>query len=105
MLREPGSLYVEGRSSTILKVKSFFDAEAVVIGHTKGRGRHEGRCGALKVRGTGGAEFSIGTGLSDKQRGNPPPVGAVVSYRYQELTKAGVPRFPSFVGVRVDVEV
>ncbi|MBW3601006.1 MAG: DNA ligase, partial [Planctomycetes bacterium] len=33
MLREPGSLYEAGRSMTLLKVKSFRDAEARVIGH------------------------------------------------------------------------
>ena len=31
MLRQPGSKYVAGRSSTLLKVKTFHDAEAVVI--------------------------------------------------------------------------
>jgi len=105
MLREPGSLYVDGRSTTLLKVKSFFDAEATVIGYTKGRGRHKGRCGALEVRAADGTVFKVGTGLSDKQRETPPEIGAVVSFRYQELTKDGVPRFPSFIGVRHDVEV
>jgi len=105
MLREPGSLYVEGRSTTLLKVKSFIDSEAVVIGHTKGKGRHKGRCGALEVRLTDGTEFKVGTGLSDAQRQDPPKIGAVVCFRYQELTKAGVPRFPSFVGVRHDVKI
>ena len=32
----------------------------------------------------------------------PPPIGAIVTFRYQELTKAGVPRFPSWVRVRAD---
>jgi DNA ligase-1 len=31
MLRQPGSMYVFSRSSTLLKVKSFSDAEAKVI--------------------------------------------------------------------------
>lgn len=105
MLREPGSLYVAGRSTTLLKVKSFIDSEATVIGYTSGRGRHKGRCGALKVRWADGTEFKVGTGLSDKQRESPPNIGAVISFRYQELTKAGVPRFSSFIGLRHDVEV
>jgi len=46
----------------------------------------------------------VGTGFSDKQREAPPPVGAIVTFRYQELTKAGVPRFPSFLRVRPDTE-
>ena len=38
MLRQPGSAYVAGRSSTLLKVKRFHDAEACVIGHEPGAG-------------------------------------------------------------------
>jgi DNA ligase-1 len=37
MMRPPGSLYVVGRSMTLLKVKSFFDAEARVLEHQAGR--------------------------------------------------------------------
>jgi DNA ligase-1 len=116
MLREPGSLYETKRSTTLLKVKTFYDAEAVVIGYNKGKGRHKGRCGSLRVRAilcedesipapAVGTEFKAGTGLSDDQRKNPPEIGAVITYRFQELTKKGVPRFPSFVCVRHDVEV
>lgn len=39
--------------------------------------------------------FNVGTGLSDKQRRNPPKVGAIIVYRFQELTRDGVPRFVS----------
>ncbi len=102
MLREPGSKYEVGRSATLLKVKTFHDAEAVVIGHEAGAGRHKGRLGALTVRLPNGITFSVGTGFSDKQRANPPPVGTTITFRYQELSDAGVPRFPSYVGVRSD---
>ena len=103
MLRQPGSKYVAGRSSTLLKVKSFRDAEAIVVGHQAGAGRHKGRLGALLVRLPDGTDFAIGTGFSDRERANPPPVGATVTFRYQELSEAGVPRFPSWVGVRYDL--
>jgi DNA ligase-1 len=102
MLRQPGSLYQPGRSSTLLKVKSFKDADAVVIGHQPGAGRHKGRLGALLVRLPDGTEFSVGTGFSDKQRGAPPMIGTTITFRYQELSDGGVPRFPSYIGVRVD---
>jgi DNA ligase 1 len=103
MLRQPGSKYVAGRSSTLLKVKTFHDAEAVVVGHQAGAGRHKGRMGALLVRLPNGTDFAIGTGFSDRERENPPTIGATVTFRYQELSDAGVPRFPSWVGVRLDV--
>jgi DNA ligase-1 len=105
MLRQPGSKYVAGRSSTLLKVKSFRDAEALVIGHQAGAGRHQGRLGALLVRLPDGTEFAVGTGFSDRERGTPPAIGATVTFRYQELSEAGVPRFPSYVGVRSDAGI
>jgi DNA ligase-1 len=105
MLRQPGSKYVGGRSGTLLKVKRFHDAEARVIGHEPGEGRHKGRMGALVVELANGTRFSVGTGFSDAERNNPPPIGSVISFRYQELTDAGVPRFPSYLGLRRDAEL
>jgi DNA ligase-1 len=103
MIRQPGSKYEAGRSATLLKVKSFRDAEAVVVGHEPGKGKHAGRLGALTVRLPDGKVFSVGTGFSDKERAAPPPVGSTITFRYQELSDGGVPRFPSYVRVRTDV--
>jgi DNA ligase-1 len=61
--------------------------------------------GALLVRLPDGTDFAIGTGFSDRERANPPTVGATVTFRYQELSHAGVPRFPSYVGVRPNAVV
>lgn len=104
MLREPGSSYEIGRSQTLLKVKRFIDAEARVVGHEPGKGRHKGRLGALECELVGGTKFSVGTGFSDAERMQPPPIGATVTFRYQELSDRGVPRFPTFVRVRSDAE-
>ncbi|MGE0535185.1 MAG: DNA ligase [Pirellulales bacterium] len=97
MLREPGSHYVAGRSTSLLKVKTFHDAEARVIGHQPGNGRHQGRLGALLVELADGTQFAVGTGFTDRQREQPPAIGSLITFRYQELTDGGVPRFPSFV--------
>lgn len=97
MLRQPGSRYEVGRSPTLLKVKTFHDAEARVVEHLPGTGRHKGRLGALGVVLPDGTPFSIGTGFSDAERERPPAIGSVVTFRYQELSDRGVPRFPSFV--------
>jgi DNA ligase-1 len=102
MLRKPGSRYEPGRSHTLLKVKSFKDDEARVVGHVAGAGRHKGRLGALEVELRDGTRFSVGTGLSDAERESPPTVGTIITFRYQELSNDGVPRFPSYVGVRID---
>ncbi|HET6249762.1 MAG TPA: DNA ligase [Tepidisphaeraceae bacterium] len=103
MLRQPGSKYEVGRSSTLLKVKTFLDAEAVVISHEDGAGKHKGRLGALGVRLANGKEFFVGTGFSDRERDKPPAIGSTITFRYQELSEAGIPRFPSYVGERIDV--
>lgn len=105
MLRQPNSKYAVGRSTTLLKVKTFHDAEARVVAHEPGAGKHKGRLGALLVELADGTRFSVGTGFSDAQRGAPPPVGSTITFRYQELSDAGVPRFPSFVGLRGDLAV
>jgi DNA ligase-1 len=102
MLREPGSKYEKGRSATLLKVKTFHDADAKVIGHEPGKGKHKGRLGALFVQLPNGTKFSVGTGFSDAERSAPPPVGSTITFRYQELSEAGVPRFPSYVRLRKD---
>jgi DNA ligase-1 len=104
MLRQPGSRYESGRSSSLLKVKTFLDAEAKVIGHQGGAGRHKGRLGALRVEFANGIKFAVGTGFSDAERENPPTIGSVITFRYQELSDGGVPRFPSYVGFRSDAK-
>jgi DNA ligase-1 len=71
-----------------------------VVGHVPGRGRHQGRLGALQVRTEAGIEFLIGTGLTDAQRAAPPAIGSTVTYTHRGLTASGVPRFASFVRVR-----
>ena len=100
MLRRAGSRYEGGRSATLLKVKSFHDAEARVLKHQEGAGRHKGRLGALLVEMADGTTFAVGTGFSDAERDDPPPVGSLITFRYQELSEGGVPRFPSYVGVQ-----
>ena len=68
MFREPESTYVVGRSSTLLKVKTFHDGEARVIAHLPGTGRHKGRLGALLVELPQGTQFAVGTGFTDAER-------------------------------------
>jgi len=102
MLRQPESAYEAKRSPTLLKVKPFDDAEATVIAHEAGKGKFAGKLGALRVRTDDGREFSIGSGLTDADRESPPPVGTVITYRFQGLTAKGLPRFPSYFRVRRD---
>lgn len=102
MLHRADASYETGRSDTLLKVKPWLDAEGVVVAHLPGKGRHAGRLGAVRLRLPDGRHLSIGTGFTDAQRDDPPPLGSVVTYRYRELTASGLPRFASFLRVRTD---
>jgi len=101
MLRQPGSLYEGCRSSTLLKVKTFLDDEATVVGYEDGKGRHKGRVGSI-ILSWEGKEFKVGTGLSDKEREDPPPIGSKITFKYQELSTGGIPRFPVYSGPSID---
>ena len=103
VLHRADAPYVGGRSEALLKLKPQQDAEAVVIGHIAGRGKYAGLLGALQVRSDDGARFALGSGFSDAQRADPPPIGTVVTYTYRGITAAGTPRFATFLRVRSDI--
>jgi len=105
MLRKPGSFYEHKRSSTLYKVKTWIDAEAVVIDHTPGKGKYVGMMGNLVCRLPSGVQFEIGTGFDDDDRTNPPPVGSTVMFKYNRMTQATngkkpKPYIPVFRGPR-----
>ncbi|KAH8921395.1 DNA ligase/mRNA capping enzyme [Atractiella rhizophila] len=104
MLRKPGSKYEGRRSSTLLKVKTFYEADAEVIGHVNGKGKYAGMTGSLKCKMESGQEFQVGSGMNDDLRKKPPKIGTIINYRFQEITKDGVPRFPTFLGIRIDMK-
>ena len=103
MLHRGSSLYTAGRGDDLLKLKTHEDAEAVVVGHLPGKGRLTGMLGALLVETPEGLRFRLGTGFSDEERRNPPPLGATVTYKYYGRTRNGVPRFASFLRIRDEI--
>lgn len=132
MIRSPNGLYKFGRSTAreqgLLKIKRFHDAEAVVVGLTElmrngneattnALGRTErsshkanmipsGTMGTI-VANWNGVEFEIGTGYTQQQRQeywHSLKPGTKITFKYQELSKYGVPRFPVFLGIRRDLE-
>lgn len=112
IVRHPMSTWVPKRMNTVLKVKPFMDAEATIVGVTKGEGRLEGMIGALEVEGeitdaksgrSHRATFKLGTGLTDANRTSDKfKPGVVVTYRYRELTPDGIPREGRFLRIRDD---
>jgi len=106
ILRKPGSAYAGRRSGDMLKVKGYLDSEAVVTGVVPGKGKHEGRMGALEVRDdVTGASYRVGTGFSDVERNHAAklfPPGTLITVAFMERTKSGKPRHPRFLRIRSD---
>ena len=100
MLHRADAHWQPGRSDALLKLTPWLDAEARVVGYVPGKGRLQGKVGALRVEAADGRRFRIGSGLTDVIRANPPALGALVTYRYRELTPAGQPRFPRYLRER-----
>ena len=112
--REPNAPYERKRSKNALKYKKFKDAEYEVTEVNAGTGKYAGlmgsvTCKALSAAGSNsdgqiasGVKFKIGSGFSDEERANPPKIGSIITYKYQNLTAKGLPRFPVFLRVRED---
>lgn len=90
------------------KAKFRPDVDAIVTGITPGKGKHEGRVGALQVRLPGkSAVTNVGTGMSDKLREeiskNPDKyIGKAVQVRTMKVFPSGKLRSPSFGGFHIE---
>ena len=118
--REPNAPYDRKRSKNALKYKKFKDAECEVTAINAGTGKYAGLMGSVTCKALSAADsssdeqndellqparglkFKIGSGFSDRDRANPPKIGSIITYKYQNLTAKGLPRFPIFLRVRED---
>lgn len=132
IVRNPNSPYKYGRSTLgqgwMLKLKVFNDAEALIIGFTElehndneattdnlgqtVRSKHQANTyggdtlGALICK-FGLEQVKIGTGFDANERARlwamrDKLIGLKVTFKYQELSKYGVPRFPVYKGIRYE---
>lgn len=104
MLRRADAPYRAGRSDDLIKLKLFDDAEAVVVGHLPGKGKYQGMTGALLVEMPSGQRLKIGSGLRDADRADPPPIGSIITYRYNGTHPSGLPRFARYWRVRANAQ-
>ncbi len=100
IIRKNDIEYERKRSDSAFKLKPFDDAECVVKKHFEGKGKFEGKMGSLlceaNIQGKK-VSFKIGSGFKEKDRLNPPPIGAIITFKYNGLTKNGKPKFASFL--------
>jgi hypothetical protein len=127
VLRDPMASWTPKRHKGILKYKPFEDSEAVVVGYTSGKQGKQGQVlgiiGNLIVK-WGDIEFELGSGLTMEQRefkdslmaayaadhpdermpanfeGKHIGKGDTVTFKYRELTDAGIPKEGRFWRLR-----
>ena len=101
MLHHQDANYQAGRNPQLMKLKRYQDAEAIVLAHLPGKGKYRGKLGALLVETPAGVQFKLGSGFTDQQRQQPPAIGSTVTYKYYGVTKNNIPRFASFLRIRI----
>ena len=98
------SWYKGKRNANLLKYKPFEDEEGTVIDIVQGKDRNEGAA-IFVLRDPRGNEFrcvphgtldDLRMYYSDKEK----YIGQLYTYKYQELTKYGIPRFPTGIRFR-----
>lgn len=106
ILKGVDSPYEFKRSYAWTKYKSWQSEEFEVIGMEEGTGKYEGMLGALVIN-VNGVRVKVGSGFSDEQRdelwSSLFPDGLIAEVKYQEKTKDGSLRFPTFVKFRNDI--
>ena len=107
MLRSPYADYKCNRTRALRRMKPVKDTEATLVGFSQGTGKNAKTFGSLLLRMPNGIEFKC-AGFDDETRTRlhkTQPIGAVVQFTHQGYTINGVPRFPRFKGIRVDMAV
>lgn len=126
IVRDPESPYKQGRSTLkqgwLLKLKPFEDSEATIVGfeelmHNDDTSTNKvenqvpgGVLGALRMLNEEGISFKIGSGFNTAQRDEiwqriDYYLGKKVVYKHQGVTKYGVPRFPTYKGIRHEDDI
>jgi len=104
MLRNPNSVYFQGRSIALLKVKNFVKDRLPVTGFTKGSGKYSASLGNILVGGSLNSllvHARVGTGFTDAERSNiwanqANYMGRIVEVIHLGITATGALRHPVF---------
>lgn len=107
VVRKNSAPYENFRTKNAMKLKIYEDAECKVIAHNAGKGKFEGKLGSLTCEqaftNTQGQSqtlrFKIGSGFTDKERENPPPLNSLITYKFNGYTAKGLPKFPVFLRI------
>lgn len=95
------------RTDFLSKIKEMHTMDCEVIGVEEGRNSLRGKMGHIVVKQENGKECGVGSGFTQEKRQHVWDhedlyVGRIAEIKYQELTDAGIMRFPTFVRWRDD---
>jgi len=111
ILRDPDSVWTQGRVNTLLKVKPVNYMEVIVTGYYYGEGKFDGMMGALEVNIPGTNRLFKLSGFTDEERYVPSngypksraiyddskfKNGSRILIEYRELTNDGIPKEARF---------
>ena len=117
MIKQGESMYCDGRSSLMLKLKPSFDEEAIIVDYSDGKGKYLGMLGGFvcqplinmdKYHVVDKKEQHVFTvsGMDDSIRGGymeTHPIGTVITITHSGRTDSGKPRFARYIRTRDDV--
>ena len=117
MIKQGESLYSDGRSSLMLKLKPAFDEEAIIVDYKGGKGKYSGMLGGFVCQPlinmdkyhiidhneghsftTSGMDDSIREGYKETH-----PIGTIITITHSGRTDSGKPRFARYIRKRDDV--
>lgn len=110
ILKKSDSIWKDGTSKDMLKIKAVLDADLVCVDVVEGSGKYKGKVGALVLETScGRLRVKVGTGLNDLNRAKPFDyyIGKVIEIQYNEFIKSKSKStdslfLPRFVEVRED---
>ena len=95
------------RSWTLMKIKDFSDAEALIVGYEEGKGKRIGSLGKFVMQDEDGNQFGCPPGkgynykdLTDILNNVHDYIGQVATFTYFERTKKGSYRHPHYKSIR-----
>jgi len=104
MIRQTFNPYEQKRSYGLLKLKDFIDDEFLIVGVEEGEGNYRGHAASFVLE-IDGKQFNAKMkGKKERLKyifqHQSEVIGKMATIRYQNLTSAGIPRFPVCFGVR-----
>ena len=88
IIKDPRSLYINGRTNKLLKFKPYNDDEAKVVAHNN------------KINGITVDYKGILFTLTIKKSEEVPDIGDIVTFSYSGFYDSGIPRFASYICIR-----